>query len=286
MVSTVGLTSGVDFLRDAARMFFEDRYESPVMHLNKELHRDLAWTPALRFTIHEHINVFVEPSETGPYPRILELKNAEVRNFPQPIAIYAVCPDNMILTSDQQSNMKRLQSHGFGLITVAQDGHATQLFHASPLIQVIPSAEFKKEIKGLPKKIRQRASEAFEDYCNKPVNGVKTVSELLEGLVTQAGNEAVKKNYLKKTELGNGLAAALDVLYNVNQFKNVRAEIGGVRSYINEYRNLSHHWPRNAKKAHKKYADCRHAFLDGIKQIQRFRAAMKKVALSGNLSVV
>lgn len=285
-MTIVGLTSGEEFLRNAARRFFEDYYESPQMHLNEELHRELAWTPALRFTLHECINVFVEPSETGPYPRILEMKNSEVRNFPEPIAIYAVCPDNMLSTSDQQSNMKSLQSHGFGLITVAQDGRATQLFHASPLIQVIPRAEFKGEIKGLPKKIRQRASEAFEDYCNKPVNGVKTVSELLEGLVTQAGNEAVKKNYLTKTELGNGSADTLDALHDVGQFKNVRAEIGGVRSYIKEYRNLSHHWPKNKNKAHKKYADCRHAFLDAIKQIARFRAAMKKVALSGNLSVV
>lgn len=286
MVFTVGLTSGGDFLRNAARMFFQDCYGSPVMHLDKELHRNLAWKPALRFTIHEHINVFVEPSENGPYPRILELKNADVRNFAQPIAIYAVCPEDMISTSAQRSSMKRLKAHGFGLITVDTNGDAERIFPAIPLIQFIPSAEFKEEIKGLPKKIRQRASEAFEDYQNKPVNGVKSISELLEGLVTRAGKDAVQKGYLKKKNLGNGLADTLDALYKAQQCKNICAEIGGVRSYIKQHRNLSHHWPKNRKAAYDKYSNCRHAFLEGIKQTARFRAAMKKVALSGNLSSV
>ena len=79
------------------------------------------------------------------------------------------------------------------------------------------------------------------------------------------------------------MAGALDALYNAKQFKNVRGAIGGARSYISAYRNPGHHWPRNTKKAYEKYAACRHAFLEGIKQIQRFREAMRSVSLSGNL---
>ena len=161
-MTTVGLISGDEFLLHAARMFFEDIYETPEMHLNEQLHRDLPWTPALRFTIHKHINIFVEPSETGPYPKILELRNTEVRQFPQPIAIYAVCPEDMI-SKPQQSDMKRLQDHGCGLITVDPNGRARRIFPATPLIQVIPRAEFKQEVQGLPRKIRQRVSEAFDE---------------------------------------------------------------------------------------------------------------------------
>ena len=51
------------------------------MPVGRELHRELQWTPALRFVIYGYINVFVEPSESGPYPRILELKYADVLNF-------------------------------------------------------------------------------------------------------------------------------------------------------------------------------------------------------------
>ena len=283
-MTTIGLTSGEEFLIRAVRKFFEDHYENPVIHLHKQLHRDLAWTPALRFTIHEHVNVFVEPSETSPYPHILKLKLAEVFHFPQPIAIYVVCPEDMISkTAQQRVDRKHLQNHGFGLITVDSHGQAQRMFSASPLIHVIPRAEFKREIAGLRVKIRQRVSEAFDDYHSNTASGVSALSEVIEGLVEQAGNDALKKEYLVKNSLRNGIAKTLDALYDADRFKDVRAAIGGVRSYIKEYRNLSHHWPKNEKKAYQKYAECRHAFLEGIKKIQQFSEAMRSVGLSGKL---
>ena len=282
-MADVGLTSGEQFLRDSAKRFFEERYENPVMHLEQELHRDLAWAPALWFTIHEQIGIFVEPSETSAYPRILELKSGDVRRFPQPIAIYAVCPEEILHIPGQQAERRRLEADGYGLITVDVDGNATRVVGTIPLIQIISAAEFKQELTGLPKKLRQRISEAFEDYCAKPVNGVKSLSEVIEGMVEQSGKDGVRKKYLQKKDVSGSIADLLDALYDSPQYNNVRAQIGGVRSFIAEYRNLSHHWPRNAKRAHKKFSDCRHAFLDGIKRVHQFRTAMKNVGLSGNL---
>ena len=282
-MKSVGFTSGGEFLRDAARRYFEDWYEYTTMYVDQKLHKDLAWTPALRFVLHRQVNIFVEPSEIGPYPRILEQKHTEVLHFPQPIAIYAVCPEEMIATPKQRSDMKRLQAHGFGLITVNQEGQAHREFSASPLVQVIPKAEYKAEIEGLPKIIRQRIGEAYDDYNAKPVNGVKSLTEVLEGLVTQAGKDAVRKKYLSKSGLGSGLANNLDALHDTKECENARAAIGGVRSHVQLYRNLSHHWPTDKTKAYKKYSGCRHALMDGIKNIQNFRTAMRAVGLTGNL---
>lgn len=280
---SVGLTSGEDFLRSAARDYFNVLYENPTMYENRELDKNLSWTPALRFVIHERINVFVEVSESGPYPRILEMKLSDVLHFPQPIAVYAVCSEEMITKPDQRTDIKRLQAHGFGLITVDSSGEAHREFSARPLVQVIPQAEYKAEIKGLPKKIRQKIGESFEDYNGMPVNGVKSLTEMMEGLVVQAGAEAVRKGYLTQSQLGNGVADTLDALHSATEFKSARAAIGGVRSHIQQYRNLSHHWPANKKNAHKKFADCRHAFVAGIKTVQQFRAAIINVGLTGLL---
>ena len=282
-MTSIGLTPGAAFLRDAARQFFENLYGNPKMHQDQQLHKDLSWTPALRFTIHEQINVFVEPSESGPYPRILELKAREVRLFPQPISIYAVCPEETLLNTGQGREVRRLEEDGFGLITVDASGTAKRHVSAIPLIQIIPASEIKKELTELTPKIRQRVSEAFEDYCNKPVNGVRSLSEIVEALVEQAGRDAVRKQYIANSAHRHGPADTLDALYQSNHCHNIRAQIGGIRSYIAEYRNLSHHWPKDAKRAHKKYSDCRHAFLDGIKHLQRFRDAVKTIGLSGNL---
>ena len=276
-----GLTFGAEYLRNAAQEFFGDLYANPKMNLDTPLHNDLQWTPALRFTKHGHINVFVEVSETSPYPRILELKATVVRYFPQPIEIYAICPED--IWSSHESEANRLQNDGFGLITVDSNQHAKLVFTTIPLIQIISKLEFKNETKGLPLKFRQRLSEAFEDYANKPVNGVKSVTEIVEGMVMCAGVHAVKKKFLQKSEIKNGTASTLDAMYASPKLSNARAAIGGVRNYNYEYRNISHHWPKGKNQAHKKYAKCRHAFLEGIYQIQNFRNALQNVGISAGL---
>lgn len=282
-MATIDLTPGLATLRDAARGFFERHYGNPVMYEEKELHQDLEWTPSLRFVLYNHINVFVEPSETGPYPRILKLKHPEVLDFPQPIEIYAVCPEDAITSSFQQAERRHLQAHGHGLITVNHAGEASRVFSATPLVQVIRRSEFTELTKRLPLRIRRRVSEAFEDYESRPVNGVKCLSEIIEGLVQKAGSDAVKRGYIAKRELGNNIAKTLDALHGINQCNSIRPQIGGVRSYVSVYRNLSHHWPRNKAKSYEKFTDCRHAFLDGIKQVTRFRDGVKNVGFSGNL---
>ena len=253
------------------------------MYLSEKLHRDLSWTPALRFTISDYINVFVETSELGPYPAILDLRRAEVQDFTQPISIYVVCPDDMISSSKQRKDRDRLQKYGFGLITVDENGHATRWITAIPLVQVISEAEFKEKSDDLPKKIKQRVSEAFSDYNNNPVNGVQNITKVVEGLIIQAGRDAANKKYISNKELKKSIANLLDVLFGVKALHNARAAIGGVRDYISEVRNSSHHWPKDKKKAYQKFAYCRHNFLEGINKINRFSTAMKNAGLSGNL---
>ena len=281
-MSSAGLTSGSDFLRDAACRYFWSLYGGPRMYVDSPLSPNLLWTPALRFTLHGHINVFVEPSESDCFPKIIELKQAEVRSFPQPIAIYAVCPDDVISAAAERSKIRTLKSNGFGLITVDPEGRVTNLSSAIPLVQVIAKAEVDQQIGSLPNSIKQRVSEAFEHYRNAPINGIKHISELVEGLVKQAGADASRR---KNVRIGANLSIAkiLDIMHQEPTLNSVRAEIGGVRGYVQAYRNPSHHWPKNKAEAYTKYADCRHGFLDGIRKIVSFREAMKKVNLSGNL---
>ena len=182
-MANIGLTSGEAFLRDAARTLFEERYEKPKMHVGRELHRELQWTPALRFVIYGYINVFVEPSESGPYPRILELKYADVLNFPEPISIYAVCPENVISTPAQRAEMKRLKAHRHGLVMVDSSGRANRVFSPTPLVQVISEAEFRNSIGALPLTIRRTierglrgVSESSGQWCEVVVGDCRRAS--------------------------------------------------------------------------------------------------------------
>ena len=277
------LSSGATFLQEAAERFFQDLYEIPNILNNSELHKDLNWTPALRFLINDHIHVFVEPSEISPYPRIFSLRHADVLQFPEPIAAYCVCPEDVALDPSKQSDIHKLEEHGFGLITVNGDGTPHRRILAIPLIQVVPRTDYKAQLEGLTPKLKQKIAQAFEDYGNKPSTGVSTLTEVVEGFAMGAAKEAAKKSWITNAQANGGLAGALDAMYACNPCNNARAAIGGVRAYIANFRNISHHWPKNKKRAHQKYLECRHAFLEGMRQIRSFRTSMKNIGLSGNL---
>jgi hypothetical protein len=282
-MSAAALSSGTGLLVQAARALFTNLYEIGNVIADSELHRDLRWTPAFRFTINDYIHVFVEPSESTPYPRIFSLRHADVMQFPEPIAVYVACPEEVFHDPANQADVQKLEEHGYGLIAVDGAGVARRKFTAVPLVQVISQAEYKTLIDTFPPKIRQRVAQAYEDYKGKPSVGVVTLTETVEGLAKQAAKDAAAKGWITKGQAEGNIASALDAMYAVPQLQNARAAIGGVRAYIAKYRNLSHHWPKNRKKAHQKYTECRHAFLDGLRQMTDFREAMKNSHLSGNL---
>ncbi|WP_205287599.1 hypothetical protein, partial [Luteibacter jiangsuensis] len=58
---------------------------------------------------------------------------------------------------------------------------------------------------------------------------------------------------------------------------------GGGRS---QYRNTAHHTPKSKEQAAKKYRDCRHGFLEGLRKIPLFRNAMRNLGLSGGLDPI
>ena len=254
------------------------------MHRDKPLSPWLEWVPALRFTLYRHINVFAEPSDNGPYPRMLAMRFGDVMNYPEPIAVYSVCPDDAIATHNGPKEMRRLKSQGFGLVTVDSFGNASILFPAIPLIQAIPEPEFKQQLRGLPRGIRQRASEAFEDYRNKPLNGVKTLSELLEGMIRKAGNDAVAKRAISRNDSQASIAKLLDALHA--KYSAARAAIGGARMFNNYCRNLAHHWPQEQEGFVPEVRRLSAPFPGCLRTIQGFRKAMKNIGLSGNATSV
>ncbi|MFF0950578.1 hypothetical protein ACFYE9_23790 [Rhizobium leguminosarum] len=280
-MASVGLSSGAEFLREAARKFFANAYQNPTIHVASEIDPKLSWKPSLHFKINEHLMVIAEVSET-PYPMIFGLRRSDVLQVEIPISIYCVCPEEAYLAD--QASAKRLMAHGFGLLTVGADGTVQKRSNCIPLVQQISDLEFKAEISGLPAKCRQRIAEAFERYTHNAPSGVSDITEIVEGFILKAGKDAAKKGWIKAAEAKPGApAATLAAMAQAPQFGAAMAAIGGAQSYISLYRNTAHHFPKNKKQAHRKYRDCRHAFLDGIKKIQHFREAMKNAGLSGTL---
>ena len=251
------------------------------MKFSAAISKNLGYTPAIQFKIHSHLTVLVEVSEI-PYPAILALRRVDLEDLQIPISVYCACPEEAYLAD--QDEAKHLMNNGFGLITVSKDGRVQPRSSCIPLMQRIAKGEFKNEIKSLTPFIRRRLAEAFERYNANAPSGVVDVAEVLEGFILRAGRDAATKKWIDKDAAAPGQPAkTLDALQAASQFTGAMASIGSARGYIAEYRNTSHHFPKDKRQAARKYRECRHAFLDGLKRICSFRFSMKASGLSGDL---
>jgi hypothetical protein len=280
----IGLSAGAEFLAGAAQAYIKVMYANPPVVVGAPVEKGVDWVPALQFVIHDNLTVLIEPSEDTTYSAIFRLRHVDVMNIQRPISIYAVCPEEVALRSEEQANARLLRQHGYGLLVANRAGEVTLRHQAVPLIQLIPDSEYGEEVKGLPRKALRVVAQAFETYQHRPPLGVAELSEIAEGLVLKAGREAASKGWVSSGKVGPGkIAQTLDELSGCGNCKDARAALGGMRAFISRYRTASHHFPKNKKQAYVKYRECRHAFLDGIKQIKGFRTAMKRIGLSGNL---
>lgn len=275
------LTTGSEFLLAKTKQYFVEHYHGPAMRISHEVDKSLSYSPSIQFQVHSHLTILVEVSES-PYPAILSMRRTDIEDLQVPIAVFCACPEEAYL--NDQAEAKRLISHGFGLITVATNGQVQVRAQAIPLIQRITDTEFKSELKDLPSSIKRRLVESYDRYVHSPPSGVADIAEVLEGFIVKAGKDAAKKGWIaSKFKKAQTPASTLDAMQAAPELAAAMAAIGSVRGYIAEYRNVSHHFPRNKKQAAVKYRECRHAFLDGLKRVTSFRTAMKARTLSGTL---
>lgn len=280
-MSTTGLTSGAEFLREAAKKYFKHAFENPTLVISGELDPALNWKPTIHFEHTDHLVVVAEVSET-PYPIIFGMRHDDVINLEMPISVYCVCPEEAYLSD--QAEAKRLMANGYGLLTVSADGKVQKRSDCIPLIQRIAESHFKSEIRGLSTKIRRKLRGAYTKYNNSAASGVAEITEIAEAFVLKAGRDAVSKGWISASDAKPGNpAGTLAAMADAKQCKNAAAAIAGMQHYISAYRHTAHHPPKNKKQEYKKYRDCRHAFLDGIKIIHSFREAMKSLKLSGSI---
>jgi hypothetical protein len=279
-----GITTGTEFLLGAARAYIAQTWQPRDVRINEPFDKDLAWTPSLSFSQNKHRRVIIEVSDK-PYPKILAMRHAALLNLDMPIAVYSACPERAYLK--HQTDAKELVRAGYGLLTVDDQGNVMARHHASPQIQLIPTFERDNAMKEIPQVLRARLAESFLKYEGDPPSGTSDIAEFMEALVLKAGRDAYKKGWIDKKHTKPGAPAdTLKAMQQVPQLGAASAPIGAVQNYISSYRNVAHHAPKNAKQAAQKYRDCRHAFLEGVRTIPRFRTAMKNAGLSGSIAVI
>jgi hypothetical protein len=282
MTTAVPVITSHASLLEAAKVFFAEHYEEPDILYGRPVDDRLGWEPSIHFRASDHLIIAVELSDT-PYPTILRLRHADLINLPVPIAVHCVCPEEAFLSKEAQADVKLLQSHGYGLITVNKHGTTMQRFACIPLIQHIPEQEFRAEIEELPKQLRLRARDAFNRYRTDPVSGLQDLSEMMEGLIYSAAKRAATKGWITQGMVKSSSADILDALATTKECKPAAASLGGVRAFVKQYRNASHHFPKSKQEALQKYRSAPLGFRHGLTQIKAFRESMGDVGLRVSL---
>lgn len=122
----------------AASKCLSNRYGKPRTSIPAAIRSALNWNPELYFVAKGYLSILVEASEESPYPLIFRLRHANIMQFPEPIALYCTCPEEVTLKKENQKEMRELYEHGIGVIVVDVHGHGREHRKAIPIVQVIP----------------------------------------------------------------------------------------------------------------------------------------------------
>lgn len=274
-----GISSATDFIKTAIKKYLLSTYSHPPIKSDEVIDQKLGWVPTLSCPVNNQL-MLIEASEK-PYPEIFRMRRAEMVEVPAPVAAYAACPEEAYAQAQKEAS--DLALHGFGLFTVDASGNVTAKFPAIPIAQHIPETQFKADVDGLPASHKRKARECFDLYKLNAPAGVANLAEQVEGLVMRAAKDAAKKSWISNAQAKDNLANVLINLQGSGKFINADTVLSAARMYVQRYRNVAHHIPKNKKQAYRKYRDCRHAFLDGLRTMRDFVDAMKALGLSGGL---
>lgn len=274
---TAGISSATGFLRDAVKQYLATTYSAPPVKCDEVVDPKLEWVPTISCAVNNHL-MLIEVSET-PYPVIFRMRRAEMVEVPAPIAAYSACPEEAYVQN--QKDAADLALHGFGLFTVDAQGGVTCKFPAIPIAQHIPESQFRDDIDGLPALHKRRARECFDLYKHSAPAGVASIAEQVDALIMKVAKDAASKGWITRAQSRGNLASVMAQLQAAPQFSNADTILSASRAFVQRYRNVSHHPPKNKKDAYRKYRDCRHAFLDGLRTIRDLRDAVKALGLSG-----
>lgn len=276
-----GLTSGAEFLQRATAEFIRDWKQSPKLRFDDQLKKGLEWRPSIIFSPDKVSKIAIELSDDKPYPLIFRMRRAELESLEEPVSIYCVCPESVF--ADGQKEANELRDHGFGLITIDENGRGRCVHSCIPFMNRILESDFKQEVKGLPLTFRRRCHQAYDTYRVDPVRGLSSLGEMVEGMINRAAREAIKKQICVVGEVGPNKTAAnkLDGFLQSDKMIAARAALGSVRGFMRDARNVANHPQNTQKKYAERLRKSRVYFLSGIRIIDTFRTDLKKVNLTG-----
>jgi len=278
------LTPRLKQVSQGALSFCKKRYGKNGLRIGEAIDDDIGWKPTFHFKPRSSLIIGIEVNEVL-YPTALKVAAHDIKLFDYPISVYLGCPLEVYQADPQQRTIQQLRKHGFGIITVDDQGKAVIQCGCIPLAQHIPESEFDEEVRSLPQRIRVAFNTALTTYQTNEGQGVQEGSQIVEALVGTLAEQTVRRGTATRSALTGTAADTIDGLYVLPSFKNHRAALAGARDFLREHRNVASHPSGTAKEAIAKIRRCRSGFFEAVRTTKRLVEAIKALGLRPTIHV-
>jgi hypothetical protein len=269
----------LQLVAEKALALCKNRYGGNGLKIEEGIDPEIQWLPTfyLRPTRFQILAIEVDDNL---FPEALKGAAYEITQYDAPISVFQACPLDAYQRDPKQSKVNLLRKHGFGIITVDDDGNATVQHPCIPLAQYISNEELEPALAELTPKLKVEFKHAHDTYLINAGQGVQQVGQIVEAMITCLADHAKKRNIISANEASGDLADRIDALYSKPAFKNHRAALGAARDFIKEYRNIASHPQKNTQQAMVKIQKCKDGFLRGISVAAKLRLAMQQLGFS------
>lgn len=257
-----------------ALAFCKERYGSNGVKLDQGIDDAIMWRPSFYLKVGKFKLIAVEV-EDKLYAGSLKGAAHDISHFDFPIAVYQACTLEVYLSDPKHKNINLLKSHGFGIITVDEDGNTVIQHSCVPLAQHISPESFERSISNLTPQLKVAFRSAYAVYQTNETQGLQDAGQIVEAILTAISEQAVKKGDLTPASPKQALANRIDDMYSEQKLAGHRAALGGAREFVQEFRNTASHPAKSAKQAAEKIRKCRTGFLDAISVAVKLRTLAK-----------
>jgi hypothetical protein len=277
------LNTGLKKIAECALTFCKKRYGGNGLGVGKAIAVEISWRPTF-FLKPDKLHILAVEVEDKLYPEALKGAAHDIEHYEDsPISVYQACSLIIYQGDTKQVRVNLLRKHGFGIMTVDDDGRVTIQHKCIPLAQHISADQLESELAGLTPALKVKFKQAHDTYVTNEGQGLQQAGQIVEALVHSIATQATKQNVISAAEAGGALADVIDALYSKKQFKDHRAALGAARDFVKEFRNTASHAPKNGKQAALKIKKCKVGFLDAVSVATKLRVAMQKLGYKAHI---
>jgi hypothetical protein len=246
------------------------------LKIERPIAAQIGWEPTFFLKPRETLIVAVEVNDLI-FPEVLKSAAHDIEHYDFPIAVFQACSLDVYQSDVRLARVNLLRDHGFGLITVDDQGAATIQTRAAPYAQHISPTRFEPGLKSLTPTLKVKFREAYSTYQTDTEQGLQQAAKIVEGLVLCISTQAEKDNKIPPGTSRRDAAVIVDILYSTSTFENYRAALGGVRNFLRTYRNPPSHAARTAKAAAEKIRMCKAGFSEALRMAGELRSLIQRV---------